>query len=290
MKKMIAIAMLIATSSAYATQNNVDLAKMKREINIMKNILTESIAQDKDIGRLKIKAHYLMSQGITFQLDTQGIGSRHFDWASMLPRAAVSELHIDEAQIEAWTSEALSASKEAYQLALEVIAESGEKIRELAEKERDINYEIRTLEREKRDVDFERRHSESEDVSQLENRKKTLLAQIDGLIKQKDQLEKEQQSIRVKLKEDKALHREKAEQKKLKVLNKLRQSIAMTLCDYGAGLRSLPNNEKVNFIISAGSKNQPGIVYVFSKKDIKSCLVGDIDSKKLLASSINYQF
>jgi hypothetical protein len=190
MKNLIlsSLAFAVFSVSVNAKESSVDLSKIKREINIMSNILTASFAQDNTLGLHRIEAQYFISQGITFKLEAKSLNNRGFSWSNILPSiplppeaVAPIAFNFDETHIEEIKERAISVSREAYNTALEAIQESSDHIRELAEQERDIDHEIRSKEREVKDVSFERRQAEKESLKELEVRKKELKNKVKEL-------------------------------------------------------------------------------------------------------------
>ncbi|MFM9625778.1 hypothetical protein ACKI14_49000, partial [Streptomyces turgidiscabies] len=78
-----------------------------------------------------------------------------------------------------------------------------------------------------------------------------------------------------------------AEQQKL--FTQVNNSISLTLCDYGSGLRSLPNDEHVSFVLNGLADNRKSMIKVFNKADIKKCVMGDIKPNDLALKAISYQ-
>jgi len=294
MKKIIlsSLAFALFSTTVSSKEVSVDLDKIKREINIMSNILKASFAEDKSLGLRNIESQYLVSQGITFKLDARSFGKNSFSWSNILPVAPVApiDFDFDEAQIEEIREQALSISREAYSSALEAIAETSEHIRELAERERDVDHEIRSTERESRDINFEKRNADKSDVKELEVRKKQLDVQVKELKAQKEQLDSKQQKLRKTMRDKKTENKAKAQEKKRLALTNIKKTLSMSLCDYGAGLRNLPNSESVNFVLKNAGDNRSDVIYIFTKKDIKSCVIGNIDAVQLLSKSVNYHF
>lgn len=294
MKKFIlsSLAVVFFSTTVSSKEVSVDLDKIKREINIMSNILKASFAEDKNLGLRHIESQYLVSQGVTFKLDARSFGKHSFSWSNILPPAPVAPINFDfdETQIEEIREQALSISREAYSSALEAIAETGEHIRELAERERDVDHEIRSTEREARDISFERRNANQEDITELEQRKSKLEVQVKELKAQKKQLDKEQKKLKKTIRDNKTKNKAKAQKQKQLALSTIKKTLSVSLCDYGAGLRNLPNTESVNFVLKNAGGNKSDVIYIFNKKDIKSCVVGDINAQELLAKSVNYHF
>ncbi len=63
---------------------------------------------------------------------------------------------------------------------------------------------------------------------------------------------------------------------------------------YGNGLKALPKNEHVSFILKSGgdkdSRRYKDKIYVFSKKDISACSADKLSVDKLISQANNYQF
>ena len=294
MKKFIlsSLALALFSTVVHSKEASVDLEKIKREINIMNNILKASFAEDKSLGLRHIESQYLASQGITFKLDARSFSKNSFSLSNILPSTPVEpiDFNFDEDKIEQIREQALSISREAYSSALEAIAQTSEHIRELAKREREIEHEIRSTERETRDVSFERRNADKNDVQELAKREKQLETQTKKLKEQKAQLDSKQKKLRKEMRDNKSKNQAKVQEKKRLALASIKNILSVSLCDYGAGLRTLPNSESVNFVLKNAGDNKNDVVYIFTKKDIKSCVIGDINSKELLAKSVNYHF
>ena len=80
-------------------------------------------------------------------------------------------------------------------------------------------------------------------------------------------------------------------------LSKFEDTIGDMLCRYGAGLRSLADNENVTFLLSdfVEADNDSVIrshdkVYVFKHQDIQACVTGKTNKDKLLSAATTYLF
>ena len=190
----------------------------------------------------------------------------------------------------AFAEQAEAISKQSLEIAMESIHQVSEQIRDLAENEREIEHDIRSLEREKRDVEFERRLSEKADIKQLEKRKVDLAQQVAQLEKQKAALKEEKQTLKAKATKNKRQKQQEQAQKKQASIKQLEHTLSTMLCDYGAGLKHLPENEFVNFtLVNAGQDNED-LIYVFNKQDIQKCVMTKIDKNRLLAEAKKYAF
>lgn len=276
-----------------------ELAAIQREVGIMENILSSALKQDTDKKIRAISANYFVGQGVVFELDVRGV-SRWQTIFSNAPNAPLPPLpdidfsNVDvefiTEHVEVLSEQAVESSREAYQQAMEVMREGAERVRDIAEQERDVSRDLRELEREKRDLEFASRHDNSAEAKELEQRKKALEKEIAKLEKQQSTLTKQQQQLRqdINAKQAEREKQQAAEQQKL--LTQVNNSISLTLCDYGSGLRSLPNDERVSFVLKGLADKNQSLIKVFTKADIKKCVVGDIKASELALKAISYQF
>ncbi|MEM5551670.1 hypothetical protein WNY63_13115 [Pseudoalteromonas neustonica] len=301
-KKLISstmIAIIGCASGNLQAQTPVELAAIQREVSIMENILSTALKQDTNKKIRAMQANYFVKQGVVFELDVRGT-SRWQTIFSNAPNAPLPPLaNIDFSnmniefisdKVELFSEQAVESSREAYQQAMEVMREGAEQVREIAEQERDVSRDLRELEREKRDLEFANRHDNSAAAKELEQRKKALEKDIAKLEKQQTTLTKQQQQLRqdIQAKQVERERQQAAEQQKL--LAQVSTSISLTLCDYGSGLRSLPNDEHVSFVLKGLGDKNTNLIKVFDKSDIKKCVVGDIKASDLALKAITYQF
>ena len=92
-------------------------------------------------------------------------------------------------------------------------------------------------------------------------------------------------------------NKQKAEQEKLakqrqtELVTKVGQVFSATLCDYGASLRDLKEQEFVSFQLSlSGRDNARDHYWVVKKSDINQCVTGKIDAPALLKKASYYQY
>lgn len=293
------IAVIGCTSGNLQAQTPENLAAIQREVGIMENILSSALKQDTDKKVRAISANYFVDQGVVFELDVRGT-NRWQTILSSVPNAPLppmpdidfSEVNIEfiSDHAEAISEHAVESSRKAYQQAMEVMREGAERVREAAEQERDISRELRDLEREKRDLEFASRHDNSAEAKELAERKKSLEKEITALEKQQVKLTKQQQKLRQDITEKQAERAKQQAAEQQKLLAQVNNSISLTLCDYGSGLRSLPNDEHVSFVLKGVADKNQSMIKVFNKTDIKKCVVGDIKASDLALKAISYQF
>lgn len=293
-------ALLLCSAVSVQAQANDELDKIQREVGIMEKILTAALKQDTDNKVRNVSSSYLQHQGVVFSFDVRG-SSRWSSVFASVPDAPLpplpdidfeelAEIEVLGDHVQVISDAVVVKTQEAYQQAMEVMRESAERVRDVAEQERDISREIRDLEREKRDLEFDRRHDKDAKDQELEQRKKELQAAIKELEKQQQKLSQRQQVMRKELAEKKQARVKEQQQQLAELVQKVNNSLSLTLCDYGSGLRNLPNDEHVSFVIRGISEDKSEQVKVFKKSDIKKCVQGDIKATQLLEKASSYNF
>ena len=311
----------IIASFSFNAQAEENLKDVFKDAQIMQNILTTSLKQNtrkEGIRFRKIESGYLAGQGLLFDVYTSSSRNMHFsfdlgtmvqniegmveafDFPAAPPAPPVPDLGSDsenfvfsfevDEDMEDYIEEVQERTKE-------VMREHRERRRELQERERDLNWEAREYERRVRDMEFEMRHAESQRKKELEKGLKEVKAELEKLAAKKaeyakkaKQLEAEEEKREAKLKEAKT-------QMTNRFLADFEATVADTLCDYGSGLKSLPDTEKVNFVLKdfvrddsrRGDKDIDKI-YVFNLKDVKQCVQEKISPNDLLTKAQTYMF
>jgi len=96
--------------------------------------------------------------------------------------------------------------------------------------------------------------------------------------------------LKVKLKQDKEARSERQTKQQEELLNAVKNSIARSLCDYGAGLRTLPEDERISVILSGAAEKRQSVIMVFDKKRVMQCVSGKLKSENLLEKAESYTF
>ncbi len=274
---------LLLASHVNAANDNFD--KVKREMNIMSNILKASFKEEKKAKIRRIESQYLKGQGVTFTLSTSFAGHRFEDMF-----AGLEGFTFDGNVFDFDHEEYEQLAHEATQKAMEVVQMSADKIHELAEKERELAYDIRRVEREKRDLDFERRHSEKANASELEQRIQQLEKQVSELEEKRVKLDKMKRDKKAELKQKALKSKKEAVDKQRELVQVSVRLIGDTLCDYGAGLKSIDEEQFINFVIKNGAGSSQDLILVFAKKDVNKCVTGKLSATELLTASSQYTF
>ncbi|TPV52339.1 hypothetical protein FJ444_21110 [Aestuariibacter sp. GS-14] len=311
--KALAIASLFgATLASSAVAQN--LTELDKQLNIMSGVIDTALKQDtrKDGVRYRsIEATYLAKQGVIFTINTGG-RSMMFDFdfsdlMSVLPTAPEApESHTvtvvtDGMHIETdgdyefvfeqdWEDTADRVVRQVER----IVRKTDEKLREFRSDRREIEWELRELERRNRDLEFELRGADAERKRQIESEMKEIKSTIDGLQTREKELQDYAKELAEEKKAELEKQREMQQQAYKTFLANFEGSVGDTLCSFGAGLRELPDDEHISFILKNFGKGDDGKaqdrVYIFSKKSVKSCVTERIKPSELLSKAEVYAF
>lgn len=297
--------MSMGVSQAQAPSN---VTEVRNELGIMLNILQASLKQNSQENiRFRAKSvTYLAQQGVVFDIDS-GSSRRFFgfDFGNMLNNLPVAPAAPNAPVVSGsghfdfdFDSEELEdALREAFGRDEEFAQDSREKMRELSERQRELAWEQREYERNRRDLEFEKRNADGERRKEIEKDLSELTGEVQKLENKRADLEKYSAQI---AEEQSKLAQKREEAKKQLYSQSLalfEDTVGDMLCRYGAGVKSLPDDENINFVLSdfttADNDSVIGThdkVYVFKMKDIRACVTGKINKNKLLGESTTYMF
>jgi predicted transcriptional regulator len=297
--------LIIASNSFAATEVN---AKLGQNLKIMQDILQSSLGGEEHSSIGRIQHSYLIGQGVAFRVDSNSGWLRHFvmppmpPMPAMAPAAPGSGVAVSTNVANAisvtgngssfsfsFDEEAIEEMAEAAESMAEQQQDQSEKLRDLREERRDIERDLRDYEREKRDIEF------SSKVSKLDADQQKKLKEINQKSEQlKSQLTQLQKNL---TEQEQEYNKKRAEQQKLaaqrqtELVAKVGQVFSNTLCDYGASLRDLKEQEFVSFQLSlSGRNNAKDHYWVVKKSDINQCVTGKIDAPALLKKASYYQY
>jgi predicted transcriptional regulator len=297
--------LIIASNSFAATEVN---AKLGQNLKIMQDILQSSLGGEEHSSIGRIQHSYLIGQGVAFRVDSNSGWLRHFvmppmpPMPAMAPAAPGSGVAVSTNVANAisvtgngssfsfsFDEEAIEEMAEAAEAMAEQQQDQSEKLRDLREERRDIERDLRDYEREKRDIEF------SSKVSKLDADQQKKLKEINQKSEQlKSQLTQLQKNL---TEQEQEYNKKRAEQQKLaaqrqtELVAKVGQVFSNTLCDYGASLRDLKEQEFVSFQLSlSGRNNAKDHYWVVKKSDINQCVTGKIDAPALLKKASYYQY
>lgn len=304
--------LLLSAGSQAATQVS---PKLKQNLEIMQNILQTSLEQGRESGVGRISHSYLAGQGVLFQTSTQGSFGRYFAMAPIapMPPGGISvpvSISIDKDQIAAISARASAVANAAMsgghidEEAIDALAEQAEAeveqimdqqeqqqdmMRDVREQKRDLEREFRDLEREKRDLDFQSKvgkldADQQKELTKINSKSADLKKQLDAIAQKYSVMEQEYQKKRVE-------QAKIAAEKQKELIATISVNFANTLCDYGASLRELKDNEFVSLQLSnSHGRNSQDIYWVFKKSDINQCVTGKLNTESLLKKAEYYQY
>jgi hypothetical protein len=146
-------------------------------------------------------------------------------------------------------------------------------------------------------LEFEKRNADAQRRKEIQKRQNELNKEVAKLESKTKELEKFRSDLETERNQE-VEKRQAVNQKIYKEsLSLFEDTIGNMLCRYGAGLRSLSDDENVTFLLSdfVDADNDSVIgshdkVYVFKHKDIQACVTGKSNKDKLLAAAKTYLF
>jgi vacuolar-type H+-ATPase subunit I/STV1 len=304
-KALLGLTLAGITLTQVQAQAPSNVKEVRNELGIMLNILQASLRQNNN-KNIRFKAEsvtYLVNQGVVFDIDSNNRGNVFsFDLGNMLSNIVVPpvppvngnarhiEIEFDEEGIE-------ETIRQAFEHDNDYAEEARDKMRELSERQRDLSWQQREYDRSRRDLEFEKRSAEGDrrndidkELSELAKELITVEAKRAELEKYTAQLAQEQ----AKLAQERDAAKKQLYSQSLAVFE---ETIGNMLCRYGAGLKSLPENENISFVLSDFAEAEKDSVlrshdkvYVFKYKDVKSCVIGKSNKEQLLAAATTYLF
>jgi hypothetical protein len=296
----------LAISPLQAKSNETNIKEVRNEVAIMLNILQATLKQQSSDKNIRFRAEavfYLADQGVVFEIDSGRHGGNFFGFdlsglnglISSMPKAPVSpsshfEINIDENEIERMVMNFVEHGDD-YDDHL------SDKMRDLNEQHRELGWEKREYARTSRDLEFEKRNADTQRRKEIEKRQNELNKEVAKLESKTKELETFRSDWETKRNQEVA-KRQAVKQKLYKEsLSLFEDTIGDMLCRYGAGLRSLSEDENVTFLLSdfVDADNDSVIgshdkVYVFKHKDIQACVTGKSNKGKLLTAAKTYLF
>lgn len=272
-------------SYSAVSQNNTAYEQALRELDIMSNIFEAASDQrrnNRDENREDSRydfdeALYLADQGMLFTFRMRsGPGffpGMNFSFGGM-PIEAIVEISRDI------NEEFGDLQREMFFIGDRNFAgfseEQLEEMEIMSEEMEERQDNIRDLQRDLRDLQREARNND-EDDEQLEAEIAALEAQLDT---EREQLETQSDQYRLFIDEFRQARQEELTARNQVAVNE----IMNTLCDYGATLRSLDDDEHVTIILENFNDNLDQL-YVFDFADVAACSSGE----NLLQSALSYQ-
>lgn len=298
-----AFALILGLATCFPSFALTDYKALSKELEIMDSVMTTALKQvsaKETISVRELQTKYLAGQGVVYSVSTSNRSRRmHFGDsifvsappAPPFPSASGTSSHFfeddDHSEIEEAIEHALDEVEHAF-------SRDSEQLRETRSTARNLAWQLRDAERRAQDLAFELQSADKARKAEIEAQVKQLKKQNEALNEQKrklqetaDKIEKEQKQMR----EAQKAALVKANQAFLAAFE---ESVSDNLCRFGAGLRALPKNEHITFILNnfsrdASNKNVDRI-YVFTATDVTKCVQEKMSVKDLLAKATVYDF
>ena len=264
---------------------------LKKNADILQTILHTAFKEGESSRLSSLQYSYLSGQGLLFQANSVRSSRHvfHFSGSGAAPIAPMPPIPpLPNADFEfEFDSEEIERLTEAAQDMAEKVHDQHRQSYRIAEKQRAIERELRDVERETRDIEFNKSLSKLDKEQQQELE---MLKQKAKLLQEKRaEVEKEASLTRKQLEEQRAKQLAEQQQQTAAMVKTVGEKFSQVLCDYGASLRDMPDNEYVT--LQVNNRGSEGRYYwVVKKADINQCMTGKIKAKDLLAKTTSYQF
>lgn len=299
----VTIAASFTSISALAQDKNSQIQAISEELVIMDSVLSTAFKQasdDQDIKFTRMHSRYLANQGVVFTISsTQSSWRMRFTKSTYFPSSiapppppplpAVGGNYIfsDSDDVEPELVERLEAARGR-------LSDTADRLREYTGAARDGAWQMRDLEREKRDLVFEQRTASAERKKAIEARQLLIEQELAEIKRQQELQAKEIEKVREARKAELEKQRQATKAASQSFIETFEQSVASNLCRFGSGLRALPSDQNVSFILENINSGQDNMaqsrIYVFSAADMKKCVQEKITEGQFLENATVYNF
>ena len=141
-----------------------------------------------------------------------------------------------------------------------------------------------------------RRESENLGTSESVITESEVSLRLDDLVARLEPLREQAMSKAEQLKRQTELAEQRYVERWHEDVSEFEESLYIAMCNYGATLRELPNDESISIILKGlgeddvNSNRQPDQVHVLSKIDVQECQNGAIDVAELRERSTQYSY
>ncbi len=112
-----------------------------------------------------------------------------------------------------------------------------------------------------------------------------------GIRQQLAQLQQQSATFTKEMQTKQAEQQKLAAEKTASLISSISRNFAATLCDYGASLRELNNDEFVSLQLTTDhGRDSKDLYWVFKKSDIQQCVTGKVNATELLKKADYYQY
>lgn len=302
MKRMGLTALAFIISGYAVGAENINYAKLDKQLRIMKQIFTTSLrdASGKQKGSIgKLEATYLANQGVVFTLDKWRSDNwvfrmGEFDEVMVMPDPPEAP-DVDIVREYEFIQEGEHFTKiisESIRESHEVLRESREEWREAREQEREVRHAEKELEREQRDLAYERQNASGEKVKELEKALAKVEKRLKDVKAKAANVEERSAKLKKKYVEVKKRRNHKKLESQKNYIKLVEATMSEVLCGYGNAFRTLPKKQNISFVVKDVTldNDEKDLIYVFKNSDVKSCIAESISEKELLGTATRYHF
>jgi hypothetical protein len=297
-----------ALAESNASMNTVSYKDIAKELTLMKSVLDTALKQPANKGGIRYRAlsvNYLAEQGVVFEVSSTqsrsiSLFSHHDQNMPVGPHTPVPPVTpsipdiinfrgMEEGvqQIEVIVENAMENVEMAF-------FEHRDELHQLREEERDIAWELRDAQRELRDLNFTLRNADALSKQELTREIQEIKEKIAKYSAKQVAAEAQSQALLSERQTKLMQQHAQKEQAKKQFLAQFEMQVGDALCRFGSGLRAVPSNAYVNFVIKDMALDTDGHsanqIYVFKMQDIKACVQEKMDVNGLLTAATVYQF
>jgi hypothetical protein len=277
----------IAALPLLATANNVK--DIKKDLEVMEGVFVTSISKrikDARFSDKHIDAVYLRGQGVVYT-----ITNPYESWRMHIPEI---DFDFDFSGLPA--APAPPAPPEIIEQDIEMeVAREWEHSADLHQKHMESMQNVHAAQREMDDIKFE--------ISQaVKDQQQALKKQLKAAESHWQQMKERLSDVEVNLEKFKqkqqAMQIERAKKKSELIqsfVEDFEAESSYVLCRFGGGLRSLPADESLAFVLKAmGDEQESGersdLIYSFTKEDVLKCASGKLKENALVKSAQAYSY
>lgn len=304
MKSWVLIAGVLALSSTGASVAATNYSELSKELEVMNSVLVTSLRQTSANEAVRfrgLETSYLAGQGVVFEVGTsRGAWGVDLDIRQFIPDipdiAPVAPIVIGEDgnSISIQVSEDWEHMIEDSMRGIEeAFREANEQMRDVRSDARELAWEVRELERRKRDLSFQSRSGGEEKKKEIQEQLEEIEQEMAAARARQQELNEYADKIEAEQKAQVEKQKQAAAQADKAFLAAFEERIGDTLCRFGSGLRALPKDEHISFVLKNFDSEQRvkrDRVYVFTQKAVKDCVQEKMDSSELLQKATVYSF
>ncbi|MFT4655032.1 MAG: hypothetical protein ACI82S_002692 [Patiriisocius sp.] len=298
-----AFALMFGIAVCFPSYALIDYKALSKELEIMDSVMATALKQASEseiIVVRDLRTTYLAGQGVVYSIATSN-KSRHLRFGDNIfisappvppfPSRSVTSTRIFEEIEQVEIEMAIEHAKEDAEHAF---GRDNQNLRETRSSARNIEWRLRDFERRAQDLEFELQTADKTRKEEIQSQVTKLNAQNKSLNEQKLKLQEVALKIEAEQKQKRELQKAEMVKANKAFLDAFEQSVSNNLCRFGAGLRALPKNEHITFILNNFNNADPDgntdRIYIFTAADVTRCVQDKIDVKQLLAKATVYNF